>query len=374
MNSQDQTSLTPLPLVPGYKLDDIGFDAIREAHSSSLDEWLSLHSHLPADSLLWHYTSAEGMLGILESRKLWFSNARFLNDTEEIKHGYELVTSLTLERATEYGEDHPTRQMLQDALYEIPHLRAGSGGRLEYFVCCFCENGNLLSQWRSYGNKDGYCLGVAVSDHLRIQVDSGPKELDSYDASAGLSDGFYNPGGRVVLRKVIYDVTEQRSLVSDVLDRYCDALDEIKSSEGVIPARSAANASYFVLAIMLTEFAIAFKNPAFSVEEEWRMISLCNLATINPEHLAFRISFGLPVPYIKFNFFEIESLRHWLEFQEDAGAPKSWPPGSFPLEKIIVGPRPQSNRAIEAVKIMLSNLGYHYGARVEAAEIPVAFG
>lgn len=56
-----------------------------------------------------------------------------------------------------------------------------------YFIVCFTENGDQLSQWRAYAN-DG--LGYAVG----------------FRSSAHWSTGFTRP---VLLERVIYDETEQ---------------------------------------------------------------------------------------------------------------------------------------------------------------------
>jgi hypothetical protein len=40
---------------------------------------------------LYHYTDARGLLGILESRKLWASDVRLLNDARELDYAADLV-------------------------------------------------------------------------------------------------------------------------------------------------------------------------------------------------------------------------------------------------------------------------------------------
>jgi hypothetical protein len=48
--------------------------------------------------LLFHYTTASGMRGILDSARLWATNYRFLNDASEVAHGANLFESLIQER------------------------------------------------------------------------------------------------------------------------------------------------------------------------------------------------------------------------------------------------------------------------------------
>lgn len=41
--------------------------------------------------ILYHYTSAAGLYGIVASKSLWTSHYRFLNDTSEFRHGWDIV-------------------------------------------------------------------------------------------------------------------------------------------------------------------------------------------------------------------------------------------------------------------------------------------
>src|SRR5437868_11310878 len=43
------------------------------------------------DDVLWHYTSPNGMLGIIASKSLWATNILYLNDVEEFYHVADLV-------------------------------------------------------------------------------------------------------------------------------------------------------------------------------------------------------------------------------------------------------------------------------------------
>lgn len=57
-------------------------------------KWLSKRvnidlSQAPAD--LWHYTDAFGLQGILQGQRLWATNIRFLNDSQEVWHGLKLA-------------------------------------------------------------------------------------------------------------------------------------------------------------------------------------------------------------------------------------------------------------------------------------------
>lgn len=44
------------------------------------------------DELLWHYTTAEGLLSIVEHRELWASSVDYLNDAAELSFGRDCLT------------------------------------------------------------------------------------------------------------------------------------------------------------------------------------------------------------------------------------------------------------------------------------------
>ena len=51
-----------------------------------------------ASDTVWHYTSATGVLGIVEHRELWASSVVTLNDSEEILHGLRIIESCASEQ------------------------------------------------------------------------------------------------------------------------------------------------------------------------------------------------------------------------------------------------------------------------------------
>jgi hypothetical protein len=104
-----------------------------------------------------------------------------------------------------------------------------------YFIVCFTENGDQLSQWRAYAN-DG--LGFAMG----------------FRSDAHWSTGFVRP---VLLERVIYVEAEQDALIEPILRGAVEAADDGGGDRLL-------NDLWEVLAII--------KNPAFAEEKEWRLI------------------------------------------------------------------------------------------------------
>ncbi len=105
--------------------------------------------------LLYHYAGLETAWKILESDVFLARNIRFSNDSEEYKRGGKIVK----EYVQEHMDDGRKCKELEEKMYR---------GIQMYYMVCFCEDGNLLSQWRGYA-KDGVSFGM---DFLEEQAEN----------------------------------------------------------------------------------------------------------------------------------------------------------------------------------------------------------
>lgn len=113
--------------------------------------------------LLWHYTDTRGLLGILNNKVLWATDALYLNDSRELLEAHELqVKTLLADDPWSAGETQLTfetfhRWWLHDIAKDLQPLEG-------VFVASFCAVDDLLSQWRGYGAGPGYAIGFARED------------------------------------------------------------------------------------------------------------------------------------------------------------------------------------------------------------------
>jgi hypothetical protein len=63
----------------------------------------------PASGSVFHYTSAQGLLGIIPSGKVWASEASSLNDLAEVRQGWETISRVLMTLTDSEG-----RQLLID--------------------------------------------------------------------------------------------------------------------------------------------------------------------------------------------------------------------------------------------------------------------
>ena len=124
------------------------------------------------DKLVYHYCDNYKMANILSGKTLRMSDITKSNDYEEVKMFFPGILDAIED---EYRKDEFPLQYMdrtnRDALgklldweYDILRYEFDRGG-VTNFVVCFCEDGDVLSQWRGYAdNGKGCSLGFSVKE------------------------------------------------------------------------------------------------------------------------------------------------------------------------------------------------------------------
>ena len=124
------------------------------------------------DKLVYHYCDNHKMASILSGKTLRMSDITKSNDYEEVKLFFPGILDAIED---EYRKDEFPLQYMgntnRDALgklldweYDILRYEFDRGG-VTNFVVCFCEDGDVLSQWRGYAdNGKGCSLGFSVKE------------------------------------------------------------------------------------------------------------------------------------------------------------------------------------------------------------------
>lgn len=127
--------------------------------SDQLDAEPALLDNTIESGLIWHYTNAAGLIGILEHSCLWATSTVSLNDSLELLHGTQMMDEA---RTLMYGTSDeqtlplPERNELDERLVDYRKRLASTG----MYVLCASTESDLLSNWRAYANFDGYAIGL----------------------------------------------------------------------------------------------------------------------------------------------------------------------------------------------------------------------
>lgn len=252
----------------------------------------------PLPSAVYHYTDTQGLLGILESGKLWATDYRYLNDSSELLYTYRLASQLAREALD--GSHGPLAQRFLEEVGSAP--RPDVYVETPYYLCCFSEIDNSLSQWRAYGGKQGFSLQF-------------PGDISQFPIAAGQGQ---NPG--ITLLKVIYDQDFHRqyltSLISGLVDLCSSELLEYQVHQ--VGEREALDGILPFWWGQQDRVCYRFKHPDFAVENEWRLViwgsqyteQFRQGATITPYIDLELFSFGYPTTPESTGSLPLSAVRH----------------------------------------------------------------
>lgn len=276
-------------------------------------------------TVLYHYTSMEGLLGIVRSGNVWASDSRYLNDTTDSTYLISVLKNHVAKRITAAsGSDKKAYEELLSEL-EKPN-------EFDVFVASFSANGDLLSQWRAYcPGGIGFSIGFD-SNALRTGYVS--------DLSA---DKPHFVSGQ--LTQVRYLGSEADASADEILKECGGFANALLSTMGnLVPPVlvSLAEATAKSAAV----FAPIFKDLAFAEEQEWRLV-LSKIPGPMPGK-RFRAGKSTLVPYV-----DAEPLGK---------------EGYF-IKEVIVGPTPHPELSVEAVIALFQSVN-HPEVAIRASKVP----
>lgn len=254
----------------------------------------------PPSDPLYHYTTLDGLRGILDTETMWTSDLGFLNDPKEITYGATVIhdhVGKRLERSPDPIAKAACESMLEAANFRMKSWKAPYS---RCFAFSLCEADDLPSQWRDYSpNEDGVSVGFCTN--------ALAKRAEAQ---------------RFKFIRCRYEPREQEALVDRLVDRVVAearlASDPMTYLSERPSRTSALNASdeWIIPGVMV--LAATFKRKTFASEREWRVVAAAE---------------ALAGPWTRFRTRERE-LIPYLEFglggEDDP----------FSIERVLIGPGP----------------------------------
>lgn len=289
-----------------------------------LDDWIHVPICQKGDKL-YHYTTAEGIRGIVENREFVATKSDFLNDKMEFQYAVEVMEQL-IER---YIVNTDLRMQFSAKLKaEIDRIGIISSAHaaldedeMSFYVVAFSKQNNNSLLWAEFTDFRGYCLEF---DYEKIV------------------EGFRH---RVFLHgTVIYDEEEQmngllESLLSCIHSLVEKGAKDLQGffEEDAIPSEKSLNQLVDAMAVVCSVYTMFFKKSYFAGEEEYRFIFPPLHYEKGQDRPQFRLLDQIFLPYI---MVELET-----EQQE------------IPLQSVMVGAKNNSDIAVRGMKYFLKTQG-----------------
>lgn len=292
-----------------------------------MDAWIHVPLCKKGDKL-YHYTTAEGVRGIVENREFLATKSDFLNDKLEFQYAVEVMERLT--------EKYIVNQELRERFFSklkkeidrfgvITPICEGDGDcemdEMSFYVVAFSKLQNNALLWAEFTDFRGYCLEF---DYEKIV------------------EGFQN---RVFLHgTVIYDEEEQmngllESLLSCIRNLIEKGVTDLEGffEEEANPSEESLDKLVTEMSVVCSVYAMFFKKSFFEGEQEYRFIFPPLINSIGTDKPNFRLLDQIFLPYIM------------VEFE---GGKEN-----VPLESVMVGAKNNSDIAVRGMRYFLKTQG-----------------
>lgn len=273
---------------------------------------------LSDNDFLYHYTTPNGLIGIVENRILWATDVFYLNDSEEFALGIQIARNYMEKKLADTGDNDSINGRLEWLLNELK--RIGPLGKRSVYVSSLSEEDDQLSQWRAYCAGGGFAIGFKVGKL---------KELATAQSLA--------------LKRCIYELGKQKLIViaavKSIAGPWLNSSTPWPEQNGEGPRFE----THLRLVGELSRLSPILKNKGFLEEKEYRLISEPSTSYVEGQ-VKFRNQRGLVVPYREFKLNDNDLWRQ---------------------VRVVVGPTPHPEESIASVKELLrSNTGFAHDVKI----------
>jgi hypothetical protein len=224
-------------------------------------------------SSVWHYTNAEGLLGILQTQSIWASSPKALNDLQEISFGLDAVREAFLKYF--FANDIPSERADRINRILTPEIIEKQIDSI--FVLSASNDFDLLNQWQHYSDADGFAVEIDTSLPLGIKSKDGKTTLGRRKQDLFFS-GWYD---------VIYSSDQQNKKIQEILTYVTRMTIDPSYKDDVL--------LYLVAGMIVLPQVARFKHDGFTDEREVRYISGPGEGNL----INYRSSKNRVVPFIK---------------------------------------------------------------------------
>lgn len=246
---------------------------------------------------VFHYTSVEGLMGILQNREIFFTDAQFLNDyTERFDINNDLKRFWDWNYRDYDKEFYILIKNININSYEDNQNKIFGGDvtdeKNRYFILSASMNQDSLSMWKYYaknGQYNGYNIDLFIPALLDEWIDE--------ETGVVVEDGL-----------VIYDIMEKQAKIRCMVEKLYEFWCTYEKSETI------NNKIINEYRAWISYASLFFKNEYFASEQEMRFVAIVPKNRLNNLHYEkkdgtkvkmydFRNINGVIIPYIKMPLF-----------------------------------------------------------------------
>lgn len=261
---------------------------------------------------LYHYTTPQGLVGILENQKLWATEYSFLNDVSELNYGMKLSIDL-LEKEIQKNSNIT----LDKYLMLVKKAMENKQEINDFYITSFSEHKDLLSQWKGYGqNGQGFSLGFDFKEFTRW------KREDFLDIF-------------IYIQPVIYNAEEQKNVLTKIYKNLINNILTLENNKLLKDKKINSIASCTVNFMKLK--SIFFKSDSFQEENEWRIVyQNSGNVEVKKKKIKFRFNESKIIPYLELDILPTKSI--------------------LPIKEIILGAKNNMSEIDKIIDYIYTNL------------------
>ena len=265
-------------------------------------------------NIIYHYTSPEGILGILENKTLRFTDCQYLNDKSEfiyIREPFEKAWREICEKHNKEFNISDVNYMINGFIrspYQIDEIDYDNFiGKVDknfnelvsantkthrYYVLCGSQHKDASNMWNYFiknGVYQGYNLGIDLSflTHKFKSICRNNNEI------------------KIFSKEVIYNFEEQVNIIINKMDEIIADKDGRLSKVFVTDEMNLESKIKFGIWEFIHEQKLFFKNAAFENEKEHRFVLRVDNEFSNRDNLSikFRVGeSGVITPFVEWKY------------------------------------------------------------------------
>jgi len=285
------------------------------------------YTRLPpeASRTFYHYTTHDGLEGILRSGGLRATYRKLMNDTGEFEYARSVVFKALDEVQKRHDLPSVALSITEYTLLNLKNMLEDTTDVSSSFCACFTVSPDHAEQWQTYAeNGNGFAIGFDIPLLLKYQKDF---------TKAGLEYIYCLP--------VLYNKKDQIDIVHRLVEsgiqdlkRFADNVSQ--QSEYLTSLRDEITKEIVTCLLVLIDF---IKSERYASEKEIRFILDANDANLAPSKVEYYKRGDKTIPFVFLNLCSPDTKR-------------------LPLAEIKVGPNASFAQEKRYVEGMLNELGY----------------